>query len=428
MRVSGGRRATERRYVEWTALAALGCLLPAATTSCRSCRPATESADARVHPDVADVPKVASTTEGTRDAGPALSIDATPYRERAHVPAIAYAAFAKERTLLEAADGQIGGPSSIGAAAETVFEAASIGKLVIAVSVMQLVDDGKLDLDADVSTILGFPVRNPKHARVAITLRLLLTHRASIVDRQDELLAPRSAAALGDFIRHYLVSDGAPRAEIYDGGAPGEVFRYSNIGAALAAYVVERAAGASFDQVTATRIFGPLAMRDTRWGAGDASATPTKTARLAIPHEYVDGGFTALPHASHAIYPVVDLYSSARDLARFGRAILRGGELDGVRVLAEPRVRTMVAPQSADGEQALAWQLRTIGGRSVVGHEGEDRGATTALFLDLGSGTGALVLANGDAFASGDRMRAGAVQDLLAELLGAARAAPPAPR
>jgi hypothetical protein len=74
-----------------------------------------------------------------------------------------------------------------------------------------------------------------------------------------------------------------------------------------------------------------------------------------------------------------------------------------------------------DEHEPLAWQLRSIGGARVLGHEGEDRGASTGLFLDLSAGTAAVVLTNGDAFGSGDRARAEAVQTFLAELLATAR-------
>jgi hypothetical protein len=72
-------------------------------------------------------------------------------------------------------------------------------------------------------------------------------------------------------------------------------------------------------------------------------------------------------------------------------------------------------------EQGLAWQLRTLAGARVVGHEGEDDGASSALFLDLEAGTAAVVLANGDAFGSGDPARAAAIQSMLASLLVRAR-------
>jgi hypothetical protein len=89
----------------------------------------------------------------------------------------------------------------------------------------------------------------------------------------------------------------------------------------------------------------------------------------------------------------------------------------------------MMKPLARDGsgEQALGWQIRTIGGRRVVGHEGEDAGASTAMFLDAASGTGAIVLANGDAFGSGDPARSAAISALLGHLLAIARRASAAP-
>jgi len=361
------------------------------------------------------------------------------YRVRARVPGLAFASFTRDREGEVGADGHADHAKRTAATAGTVFEAASIGKTMIAVAVMQLVDERKLDIDADVTPLVGFPVRHPRSAE-PITLRLLLTHRAGLVDRDAELLAPRAAAPLGDFLRGYLVRDGAPRREAYGDATPGARVRYSNVGAALAAYAAERAAGLTFDELTRRRVFEPLGMRDTRWTAstgagGDAgggggaagAAGAAGVVAVALPHAYADGGFKALPPASHAIYPVVDLHSTARDLTRFGRAILRGGELDGTRILSEPSVRAMFIAHDASGEQGLAWQLRTVGGRAVVGHEGEDRGATTALFLDRSAGRGAVVLANGDAFASEDPARAAAVQELLAALLERSPSPPTTP-
>jgi CubicO group peptidase (beta-lactamase class C family) len=121
------------------------------------------------------------------------------------------------------------------------------------------------------------------------------------------------------------------------------------------------------------------------------------------------------------VYPAVDLFATAGDLARFSRAILRDGELDGARILSAASVRAMLRAETAAADQAIGWQLRTIGGRPVIGHEGEDAGATTGLFLDLASGTGALVLANGDAFGSGDKVRAEAIQTMISGLLATTR-------
>jgi CubicO group peptidase (beta-lactamase class C family) len=317
----------------------------------------------------------------------------------ARVPGIGYAVVTRERV----SSGGVGVADEGSQAAvdgETVFEAASIAKTVIAACVMQLVEEGRLDLDADLGTYVGFAVRHP-HYPEPITLRMALTHRASLRDRQDELVARREDATLAVFLERYV--RGA-RTEAFLDARPGTSTSYSNVGAALAALAVERVAGESFGDHATRRIFVPLRMTRSGWTADRGTAAP---------HAHRDGRFVALPQPSHAVYPVVDLRSSAHDLARFARTILREGELDGARVLSAASVRAMLAADAGDADQALTWQLRTIGGRRVAGHEGEDAGATTALFLDRAAGTGVVVLANGDAFGA----RAAAIQALLSDLL-----------
>lgn len=333
------------------------------------------------------------------------------WRDRARVPAVAVATVTREETRAEA-DGFADVDLRQIASADTVFEAASIAKTVIATAVMQLVEEGRVTLDADVETWLGFPARHPTSDR-RVTLRMLLTHRAGITD-DAEARAARSEVSLGDFLRRYLARPAA-FADV-----PGATYRYSNVGAALAALVVERVSGEDFAARSARRIFAPLGMRSTGWRATNDSA---------VPHAYREGRYAALPQAAHALYPVVDLRTSARDLARFARAMLRGGELDGARVLAEASVGAMLAPNAtgADDGDGLGWQTRSIGGARVVGHEGEDAGASTAMFLDPKAGVGAIWLSNGDAFTSGDASRSAAIGEALATLLARARAPVPTP-
>ena len=332
----------------------------------------------------------------------------------ARVPAIAFASLGRDGEHV-GATGFSQVSSKREATPETVFEAASIAKLVVATCVLTLVEDGSLDLDADASRYVGFAVRHPRWPE-PLTVRMLLTHRASIRDVESDLSTSAAGNPLGPFLKSYLVREAAPRATAFLEDRPGSRLTYSNVGASLAALAVEHVSGESFATFSARRVFAPLHMNRTSWAAPDAATTA-----VATPHAYRDGAFVALAPASHAVYPAVDLFASAADLARFARAILREGELDGARVLSAASVRTMLRADPHDADQALGWQLRTIGGRHVVGHEGEDAGATTGLFLDLAAGTGAVVLANGDAFGSGESARAEAIETMISELLAAKR-------
>ena len=111
---------------------------------------------------------------------------------------------------------------------------ASISKLVLAIGVMRLVEQGKLDLDADVSTTLGYTLRNPAYPQAPITLRLLLSHRASLTDAAGYWQVPLD----GEFRK--LLDD--PKA--WDAAhAPGAYWRYANVGFPLIGAVIERATG-----------------------------------------------------------------------------------------------------------------------------------------------------------------------------------------
>ena len=286
-----------------------------------------------------------------------------------------------------------------------VLHAASIAKPIVATAVMQVVEDGLVSLDDDVSRHLPFAVKHPKHG-APVTLRLLLRHRASIRDdytrlqplRRDQEANGLAIAGMSPFLRTWL---GDERGWLPE--APGTTTKYSNVGFALAALVVEHVTKTPFAERCTEKIFAPLSMRATSWGEPRGPHE--------LPHVRVaDGGFEPKPQGMRLVYPSVDLWSSPVDLARFGRAILRGGEVDGARVLRAESVATML-------DEELGWQTRTLGKHPVVGHEGEDGGASTGLFLDRTAHTGAVVLTNADAFASGDAQRAAALATLLEGLL-----------
>ena len=350
-------------------------------------------------------------------AGAEAGVAANAMMARAHVAGVGYAAVTRQGEVVVDGAGLADVAQGSGVNADTVFEAASIAKLIVATCVLQLVEEGKIDLDAEASKYLGFRVHHPRSA-TPITVRMLLAHRASIRDRQDEIGAARDGQPLLAFLGRMMLENGKPRGAAFLETAPDTATVYSNVGASLAALAVQRVAGASFEEVSARRVFEPLRMRSTHWIAPDVHLA--STGGYGRPYAYADAGFAPLPPPSHALYPAVDLHASAHDLARFARAMLRGGELDGARVLTGATVDTMMTAVTGDPQQALAWQLRSIGGAHVAGHEGEDAGATTALFLDRAANTGAVVIANGDAFGSDDPARAAAVQTFLGELLAIA--------
>ena len=281
---------------------------------------------------------------------------------------------------------------------DTPFMLASVSKTVLATAVMQGVEDGILDLHADVNEVVPFRVRLPDHPRRAITTWHLLTHTSGIRDRWsvwDDLYSEGdSTMPLGVFLRRYLERGGAYyRAGNFYSFAPGVDYRYSNVGAALAAYVLEVASGKGFDEWCEDRIFYPLGMSRTAWHLDDL---PRR--EVAMPYRWsaARGRYVAYGQYGYPDYPDGALRASASDVARHVLMFMEGGALDGVRVLRPDTVREMrrsQVPEVVDG-QGLIWYRTHHRGRVLLGHNGGDYGVATVAFYDPHAGTAVVVLGN----------------------------------
>lgn len=220
--------------------------------------------------------------------------------------------------------------------AEDPVRVASVSKLVVALGVLRLVEAGQLELDRDVSAYLGWSLRNPAFPDTPVTLRQLLSQRASLVDGVDYIvpLGTRLSDALAD-----------PRAWD-DEHAPGTYFRYANIGSPVIATVIERATGERFDRVMAREVLAPLNLDACfNWGAGCSDAAVGRAVVLyrangEVARDDLGGARPACPVVAMggcdlAGYRVGDngslfgpqggLRISMRDLARVGRMLLRNG-------------------------------------------------------------------------------------------------------
>lgn len=287
---------------------------------------------------------------------------------------------------------------------QTPMNVASIAKTTIGVAMMRLVAEGRLDLDADINTYLPFRVANPHHPGAKITLRHLATHTSSITDRRDfyaglyrPLGEPRMA--LGELLRDYLVPGGKEyRAENFLDVAPGQSRDYCNLGAALAAYIVEVVAGEPFDAHTRRVIFEPLGLRSAAWVGKDDTAA----AGSALYAQDGSGTQRIAPYAL-ASYPDGGLQVSVEDLARYFAMLMGDGSQGGVRILdagaqAEMK-RFQWTPQSkpadyelTDGNSGLFWRTK-FGGRRV-GHGGNDQGVAAEMLTDADGRVGIVLVSN----------------------------------
>lgn len=246
---------------------------------------------------------------------------------------------------------------------DTPMRVASISKLTVAVAVMRLVEAGQLDLDRDVSSYLGWTLRNPGFPDAPLTLRQLLSHTSGVDD------GPGYSFPLGTSLR-----DGLTPAH-WSAYAPGARFSYANLNYGIIATVMEAATHQRFDRLMTAQVFAPLRL-DACFNWSGCSDTAVKAAatlyRKGIDEDHwnpagpwvaqVDDlrgarpacpvrGMASCDMASYVPGTNGTLYSpqgglriSALGLAKIGRLLLRGGEVDGVRLLEPETVKALLTP------------------------------------------------------------------------------------
>lgn len=281
---------------------------------------------------------------------------------------------------------------------DTVQPVASITKTITAVAMLQAVEDGKLDLDADINDYLPFRVVNPHDPDGRITLRTLATNTSGILDRwpayrQQYNYAGEPVEPLEDFLRSYLLPGGALYApENFADAAVGRHYAYSNFGAAIAGLIVERAVGEPLPDYAARRIFAPLGMDATVWRLADAD--PATHAKLYVAQ---DGLTSPIEPYEGATYPDGGVRTSVADLSKLFLALMGDGSHDGGRILTADAVREMRRFQfdaqrhpdnlNLDEEnEGLWWQTKFD--KRFVGHGGSDPGLKVEMLarpeLDVG--------------------------------------------
>jgi CubicO group peptidase (beta-lactamase class C family) len=286
----------------------------------------------------------------------------------------------------------------------TIMNAGSIAKPFTGVAMLQAVQAGKLSLDEDINRYLPFRVVNPHRPGAIITLRHLATHTSGITDRWEVYARSYhyggdSPESLAHFLSAYFTPTGATYAPAnFLDAAPGERREYSNIGAALAGYIVERAVGARLNVYTRRTILTPLRMTRTGWFLREVDRTHHSTLFVS------QNGFSIpIPPYGGTTYPDGGLRTSVAELSRFFIAMLNGGELDGVRILDARLAAEMQRFQFTDanrpvnfpaeeGNSGLFWRTKFRGTR--VGHGGNDPGLQTEMLASRDGTIGVILFSN----------------------------------
>jgi CubicO group peptidase (beta-lactamase class C family) len=308
---------------------------------------------------------------------------------------------------------------------------ASVSKMVTAIGVMKLVDQGRLDLNRDISDYLGWRFRNPNFPDRPITLAMLLAHTSSVREHDDNYVIP-----LGTTLQQAL-SD--PLNWDAKHGPGDNYFAYVNFNYPIIGSIVERVTGERLDLWMHREVLAPMKLDACfNWPTcsdaavaravelDDPAGKPQKDdlhGQRPVCPVFVKGDPCDLslwkPGENGALFaPQGGLRISARGLARIGRMLLNGGSLDGVRVLSRQSVDTLLAQtwhfdgrngatesgfycsagngthQIPNRQPGCRDDLGTKGA-VLVGHAGDAYGMKSGLWIDPARGRGVAYFVTG---------------------------------
>jgi CubicO group peptidase (beta-lactamase class C family) len=323
---------------------------------------------------------------------------------------------------------------SIAFTPQTINWVASVSKTFVALSIMKLIEDGKLNLDDPINAILPYKIVNPYYPNSAITVRHLLTHTSSIIDdafvpyyigeadicilndskRFDSLpayLQPNLAyyrmgkrISLDENIRKYT----QPKERWYSDSTflqkePGTFFHYSNLGASIAARIVEIKSNMTFIEFTSRYIFKPLGMENTAWNFEQLN--PAFVSKIyAHNDERHPTGVVEHPQYYMTNYPVSGLKTNAVDLSKYLIEMINGYAGNG-KLLNKNSYQILFTPQASienlnktdsgnfndKFDRAILWSVSKTGYRL---HFGGNTGVYAFIYFNPKTRSGALAYSN----------------------------------
>ena len=266
---------------------------------------------------------------------------------------------------------------------ETLFRPGSVSKLFTWTAVMQLAEQGKLDLDRDVNEYLDFKI--PEAYGQPITLKNIMTHTPGFEEQIKDLFTTGTESAnLGEYLKTHIP------ARIFP---PGTTPAYSNYATAVAGYVVERVSGVPFNEYIEANIFKPLAMTHSTF----AQPLPPSLA------PYMSNGYQLAsdepkPFEVVNVFPAGSLSSSASDMARFIAAHLQEGRLGDARILRPETVQLMHSRlfglDDAANAMAYGFYEESRNNHRIIGHGGDTVYFHSDLHLILDAGLGFFISYN----------------------------------
>jgi len=316
---------------------------------------------------------------------------------------------------------------------DSKYRIASISKTITTIAAMQLVEQNLLDLDANISEILGFTVQNPNHPNVAITPRMLMSHTSTIIDGStysNFLSATVNNNPIPNLSTILTVGGTYYVASQFNNTVPGTYFNYSNINTVILGTIVEKVSELRFDVYCKENIFEPLGI-DASFNVNDL----TDIDQVAVLYRKPNGVWTPQADNFQGVQPAFNnldgyiagtnggrfgpqggLRCSAQDLAKIFLVLMNKGTFDGVTLLSEASCNAMFANEwTFNGNNGnnyyglfRSWGLgihritstpgndvALTGSTFMLGHAGEAYGLVSDAYFDTIRKVGFVFMNNG---------------------------------
>jgi len=260
---------------------------------------------------------------------------------------------------------------------QTPFFTGSTGKSITALAIMQLVEAGKIKLDAPVQTYLPWFRVADTNASQIITVRQLLTMASGIpqsIGQEQIANVDLSDSAIENNVRAL--------AKIELSAPPGKRYEYSNANYVTLGMIIQAVSGQSYEEYITEHIFQPLGMQNSF-----TSKTEAQQDGLAVGYQKWFGIPVASPDLpfSRGTLPAGQLTMSIEDLGHYLIAQLNDGSYQGVSVLASAGIAELHHPDiqmsGATDFYAMGWEVQQYQDVQVIGHNGAVSGYTTGMFL-----------------------------------------------
>ncbi|MEL7730498.1 serine hydrolase domain-containing protein [Citromicrobium bathyomarinum] len=276
---------------------------------------------------------------------------------------------------------------------DALFQVASLGKWLTAWGVMALVEEGRIDLDAPVSTYLSrWQLPDSEFGADGVTVRRLLSHTAGLDDGlgYDGFAAKENRQTLEDSLTRARDASPGKTGLVRLGSKPGSQWQYSGGGYTLLQLVIEEVTGKSFAQYMERTVFDPLGMERTTFDH-------ERALELGLAQNFRPDGTTE-PFRWYTALAATSLFTTADDLARFLAAQGPGGQQpvlspDTQRLMATPHASQLGADVWGLGAMLYAPDNR---GGFIIGHDGQNGPAiNTAARIEPATGDGIVILSTG---------------------------------